>query len=98
MAGNMPGGFNSVGSVGGVTDSQLRWSQWWVDHREQVRKAGFGLFIAVDMLLLGIGVWGFADWLAIGGLKEEQAIRQMTGANYGRFSGIGLQEVQVGAP
>jgi len=95
MDGNTSGGLNSVG---GVTESQLRWSEWWVNHREQVRKAGIGVFIAVDAALVLFGLWGFTDWLAIGGLKEEQAIRQMTGANYGRFGGVGLEEVQVGAP
>lgn len=91
----MSGGLNSIG---GVTESELRWSDWWVNHRDQVRKAAIGVFIAVDVALLGFGLWGFADWLALGGLKEEQAIRQMTGPNYARFGGVGLQEVQVGAP
>lgn len=95
MADKQLGGFESVG---GVTESELRWSEWWVDHRDQVRRAAIGVFIAFDVLLVGIGAWGFADWLALGGLKEEQAIRQMTGPNYGRFAGVGLQEVQVGAP
>jgi len=95
MDGNTPGGLNSVG---GVTESQLRWSEWWVNHREQVRKVGIGFFVAADILLLGVGAWGFTDWLALGGLREENAIRQMTGPNYGRFGGVGLQEVQVGAP
>lgn len=84
--------------VGGVTDSTLHWSEWWVEHREGIRKLGVGLFVALDVLLLGVGVWGLTDWLAIGGLKEEQAIRQMTGANYGRFGGVALEEVRLGAP
>lgn len=91
----MSGGFNSVG---GVTESELRWSEWWVNHREQVRKVGIGIFVAFDVVFVLIGLWGFTDWLALGGLKEEQAIRQMTGPNYARFGGIGLEEVQVGAP
>jgi len=95
MDGNMSGGLNSIG---GVTESELRWSDWWVNHRDQVRKVGIGLFVAADVLLLGIGVWGFADWLALGGVKEEAAIRQMTGRNYGNFGGVGLEEIQVGAP
>lgn len=84
--------------IGGVTESELRWSEWWVNHRELVHRARVGIFIAVDVVLICIGIWGFADWLALGGLKEEQAIRQMTGPNYGRFGGVGLQEVQIGAP
>lgn len=95
MADKQVGGFESVG---GVTESELRWSEWWVNHRDQVRKGAIGVFIAFDAVLLLIGLWGFADWLALGGLKEEQAIRQMTGPNYGRFAGVGLQEVQLGAP
>jgi len=90
MDGNMSGGLNSIG---GVTESELRWSDWWVNHRDQVRKVGIGLFVAADVLLLGIGVWGFADWLALGGVKEEAAIRQMTGRNYGNFGGVGLEEI-----
>ena len=27
--------------VGGVSESQLHWSEWWVNHREQVRKFGY---------------------------------------------------------
>src|SRR6188474_1912280 len=95
MDGNTSGGLNSVG---GVTESQLGFSEWWVNHREQVRKNGIGSFILVDVVLIGFGLWGFTDWLAIGGLKEEQAIRQMTGQNYARFGGVGLEEIQVGAP
>lgn len=89
------GGFET-GS--GLTEKELRWSQWWVDHREQVRKTGLGLFIACDALFLSYGLWGFADWLFLGGVREEAAIRQMTGPEYAKFGGVGLQEVQVGAP
>jgi len=95
MDGNTPGGFNSIG---GVSEKELRWSQWWVDHRDQVRKAGIGVFVAFDAILMCVGLWGFIDWLALGGVKEEQAIRQMTSSSYGRSEGISLEEVQVGAP
>lgn len=95
MDGNTSGGLNSVG---GVTEKELRWSQWWVDHRDQVRKAAIAAFAVFDAVLIGVGAWGFVDWLALGGVKEEQAIRQMTSASYGQFPGIGLEEVQVGAP
>ena len=37
MDGNTSGGFNSIG---GTTESELRWSQWWVDHRDRIRKVG----------------------------------------------------------
>lgn len=89
------GGFESVGSA---SEKELRWSQWWLDHKERVRKIALGLFIAVDAVLLCIGMWGFIDWLAIGGLREEQAIRQMTSPEYGRVQHMALQEIQVGAP
>lgn len=95
MDGNTSGGFNSIG---GTTESELRWSQWWVDHRDRIRKVGIGVFVAVDAVLLGIGLWGFTDWLALGGIAEERAIRQMTGDRYGQFAGLGLQEIQLGAP
>lgn len=85
-------------AVGGVSGQELRWSQWWVDHRERVGRIATGLFIVADAVLLGVGIWGFTDWLAFGGLKEEQAIRQMTGAGYGQFPDLGLQEVRLDAP
>lgn len=95
MADEQIGGFESAGAA---SEKELHWSGWWVDHREAVRKAGLGLFIAVDAALMIFGLWGFVDWLALGGVKEEQAIRQMTGPDYGRFGGVGLEEVQLGAP
>ncbi len=95
MANQLNGGFESTGAA---TEKELRWSRWWVDHKEQVKKAGIGLFIAFDTVLLGAGLWGFIDWLAIGGLREEQAIRQMTSPEYGRFNSLTLEEIQIGAP
>ncbi|WKZ29025.1 MAG: hypothetical protein QY323_05890 [Patescibacteria group bacterium] len=95
MADPLNGGFESVGAA---TDKELRWSQWWVDHKEQVKKTGLGIFIAFDAILIGAGFWGFIDWLAIGGIKEEQAIRQMTSPEYGRFNSLRLEEIQIGAP
>lgn len=95
MADPLNGGFESAGAA---TEKELRWSQWWVDHREQVKKTGIGLFVAADMLLVAFGFWGFTDWLAFGGLREEQMIRQMTSSEYGRFASRALEEIQVGAP
>lgn len=89
---------NGLETIGGVSGKELRWSQWWVDHKEQVKKAGLGLFIAFDVLLVGVGFWGFIDWLAFGGLREEAAIRQMTSPEYGRFASLTLEEIQIGAP
>ena len=88
----------STETIGGVSGKELRWSQWWVDHREQVRKAGLGAFIVLDALLIGIGAWGFIDWLAVGGVREEQGIRQLTSPEYGRFPPLALEEIEVGAP
>lgn len=85
-------------SVGGISGKTLRWSQWWLDHREQVGKIAIGLFVVFDAVLLGIGAWGFTDWLALGGINEEQAIRQMTSNGYGQFPALALEEVQVDAP
>jgi len=90
--------FSSNEPVGGLTGQQLGWSLWWVNHRVQVIRLGFGVFIAFDALLLGAGLWGFTDWLAIGGIKEEQAIRMMTRADYGQVPGVTLEEVQIAAP
>ncbi len=90
--------FDNLGSVGGMSGQELRWSQWWVDHRAQARRVAVGLFIAVDAILIGIGVWGFTDWLAFGGFQEELAIRQMTSAGYGAGQSPVLEEVRIGAP
>ncbi|MFA5853521.1 MAG: hypothetical protein WC866_00385 [Patescibacteria group bacterium] len=95
MADSSNGSFESTGAA---TEKELRWSQWWIDHKEQVKKAGLGVFMAFDVCLLGFGFWGFIDWLAFGGLREEQMIRQMTSPEYGRFTSVALEEVQVGAP
>ena len=95
MADPLNGGFESAGAA---SEKEIRWSQWWVDHREQIRKAGLGLFIAVDVVLIGAGLWGFTDWLAFGGVREEQAIRQMTSPEYGRVPSVTLEELQIGAP
>ncbi len=95
MADKLLDGYESAGAR---SENALRWSQWWLDHRERVRKIGLGLFIAADVLLVGYGFWGFIDWLALGGVKEEVMIRQMTSPDYGRYEGLSLEEVQVGAP
>lgn len=85
-------------TVGGVSGSELRWSQWWLDHRDRIRRIAIALFAVVDAVLIGVGLWGFTDWLALGGVKEEQAIRQMTSASYGQVSAFSLEEVKVEAP
>ncbi len=89
---------NSFESAGAATEQELRWSQWWVDHRERVKNAGLAAFAVVDVLLVGFGFWGFVDWLAFGGLREEQMIRQMASSDYGQFPSLTLEELRVGAP
>lgn len=95
MADKDNGGFDSPGLV---SEKELRASEWWVNHRDQVRNVAIGVFALFDLVLLGVGVWGFTDWLAFGGVNEQRALREMTSPAYGRFAGVGLEELQVGAP
>ena len=88
----------STESVHGVTEQELGWSAWWIEHRDGVRKLAVALFAAFDAVLLLIGLWGFTDWLAFGGIKEAQGLLQMTSAGYGQVQGLTLQEVKIGAP
>lgn len=91
--------FGGVELPGGASEKELRWSYWWVTHRDQVGKAAIGAFIAFDAVLVLFGAWGFVDWLALGGLDEERAMRQFTSGSYASLGGSGdVQEIRIGAP
>lgn len=91
--------FGGVELPNALSEKDLRRSYWWVTHRERVTKIAFGLFIALDVLLVGYGAWGFIDWLAVSGAGEDRAIRQMTLPAYGKFGGIGeVRELRFEEP
>ncbi len=81
--------FGGVELPNSLSEKELRWSYWWVTHRDRLTKIGVGLFIALDVLLVGYGAYGFLDWLALSGAAEDRAIRQLTSPAYGKFGGLG---------
>lgn len=92
-------GLEEVDLPEGFSGQELRWSLWWIDNRDKLKKLGIIAFIALDALLISIGAWGFLDWLAIGGISEERAIRQLTSPTYAQLGGkIDLREVTFGTP
>ncbi len=91
--------FGGVELPEGFSEKELRWSYWWINHREQIRKTAIAVFVVIDVLLFGYGAWRFIDYLALSGVKEELAIRAMTGNTYGRLGGIPeIQEIKIDAP
>lgn len=96
MVGN---GFGNVELPENLSEKELRWSSWWVGHRERLRQWGLRLFIVVDALLMIYAAWGFADWLLLSGVKEELAVRQITALAYAQASpAADAQEIQIGTP
>lgn len=91
--------FNSVDLPEGFTGSQLKWSLWWIDHKDTVKRVAVTVFIVFDVLLLSIAAWGIFDWLALGGVNEERAVRQLTSAGYAQLgTGGTAREVRFDAP
>ena len=92
-------GFEDVNVPGGFSGKELGWSLWWLDNRGKVKRAGVIAFIVFDILLLGFGLWGLIDWLAIGGISEEKAIRQLTSPGYAQLvSTPQVREIKFGSP
>jgi len=91
--------FGGVELPENLSEKELRWSYWWVEHREGLRRLGLGVFVVLDILFFGLAAWGFADWLLLSGLNEELAIRQFTASAYAQASQASdVQEIQVGSP
>jgi len=90
---------NAVDLPEGMSGRELKWSLWWIDHEDAVKRIGVILFVVVDIVLVSIGAWGMLDWLAFGGVSEERAIRQLTSLEYAQL-GIAApaREIQFGAP
>jgi hypothetical protein len=54
-----------------------KFSLWWVNHRVLLRRIGFGVFIAVNVLLLSFAVWSLLDAFAISYDREQRAVVEM---------------------
>lgn len=54
-----------------------RVSSWWVNNRENVKRAGYGLFIALDAVLLCVAAWAFTDGFFVSYQKERLAVAEM---------------------
>jgi hypothetical protein len=90
--------FSGVELPEGLGEKELRWSYWWVNHRDDLRKRGIALFAVVDLVLLGIGIWGFVDYLALSGVQEERNIRQMASAGRKIGAGEQVREISLSEP
>lgn len=54
-----------------------RVSSWWVNHREQVRKVGYGCFVALDAVLVIFATWAFVDGFIVSYGRERLAVAEM---------------------
>lgn len=96
----MPAGnFNNVDLPEGYSGAELKAASWWLDHKHQVKRAAIGSFVALDVLLIAAGAWGIFDWLALGGVNEERAMRQLTSPAYAQLGGLAApREIAFGTP
>lgn len=93
------GGFSNVELPGGFSEKELRWSFWFVKHREQLRTIGLAIFAGIDLVLIVIGMWGIVDWLALSGVKEDLNVRALASSSYAQApQGGGVQEITIDSP
>lgn len=91
--------FGGVDLPVGPSEKELRWSYWWVMNREKAGKIAIAAFIVFDAVLVLFGAWGFIDWLAVGGIDEERAMRQFASGSYVSLGGTrAVDELRIGAP
>jgi len=57
-----------------LSESQLKWGLWWVNHQGQLKTVATVLLGAVAFALLAYGSWGFADWFFGSGVHERSDI------------------------
>lgn len=55
---------------------QYRFSLWWVNHRDQLKKIGLGILIGIDAMMVVVVFWGFLDSFAISYGKEQLAVAE----------------------
>lgn len=61
-----------------LTEKQLKWAEWWVTHKVQVRRIFVICMIVLDTALVGYALFGFADWFFGSGELERRQIAQLT--------------------
>lgn len=66
-----------------LTEKQLGFAYWYITHKLQLKKLGIGLLIAFDVITVGFGLWGYADYFLISWNRDLALRRDMP---YLRFS------------
>lgn len=69
---------SNPGSEEKLTERQLEWGIWWVEHKKQVKAVISVVLGAIGFSLFAYGVWGFADWFIGSGVKERAQIGLLT--------------------
>lgn len=54
-----------------------RFSSWYVNHRERLKKIGYGIFIAFDVVLLLFVAWTFFDTYVLSFAAERRAVAEV---------------------
>ncbi len=54
-----------------------KFSLWWIEHRAFFRRLGYGLFMALDAVLLAFVFWTMIDSFATSYFREQRGVTQM---------------------
>jgi hypothetical protein len=70
-----------------LSDNQLKWSEWLVNHKVLMYRIGIGTFAMIDLLLVGYGAYGFFDWGLGSGVQERARYAELSAqlTDYGAF-------------
>ncbi|MFH1047420.1 MAG: hypothetical protein V1738_03900 [Patescibacteria group bacterium] len=66
------------GSGDDLSEKQLKWAVWWVEHKVQLKKIFTVTLAIVAFSLFSFGTWGFADWFFGSGVNERAGIALLT--------------------
>lgn len=58
-----------------LTEKQLKVASWYVEHKELLRRIGYGALVVFDVITLGFGLYGYADYFLFSWNKDA-ALRQ----------------------
>lgn len=50
-----------VNEADNLTEQQLAFGYWFVMHKPQLKRIGFGILVAFDAIMIGFGVWGLVN-------------------------------------
>lgn len=70
--------FDMADGTNQLTEKQLKFGYWFTTHRELLRRIGYGIFIAVDVALVGFALYGFVDHFLIS-WNRDVALRRDLG-------------------